>query len=55
MKYLQKYLVLFIMSEIVSERTCADNMGLIKPYVIRETLNSILEDIIEGGEVVVYE
>ena len=54
-KMIQKYLILFIMSEIISERTCTDNDGLIKPYVIRETLNSILEDIIEGGNEVIYE
>ena len=54
-KLIQKYLILFIMSEIISERTCADNNGMIKPYVIRETLNSILEDIIEAGDDAIYE
>ena len=54
-KMIQKYLILFIMSEIISERTCADNNGLIKPYVIRETLNSILEDIVDKGNEVLYE
>ena len=47
---IQKYLILFIMSEIISERTIADNNGMIKPYVIRETLNQILKNIVEGGD-----
>ena len=57
-KVIQKYLILFILSEIVSERTFADNEGKIKPSVIRETLNSILEEIIskkENGEDSIYE
>lgn len=57
-KVIQKYLILFVVSEIISERTYADNDGKIKPTVIRETLNSILEEIVEKsklGEDILYE
>lgn len=57
-KVIQKYLILFIVSEIISERSLADNDGKIKPYVIRETLNTVLEEIVNKqkmGEDVLYE
>lgn len=57
-KVIQKYLILFVVSEIISVRTYADNDGNIKPTVIRETLNSILEEIVEKrkiGEDILYE
>lgn len=57
-KVIQKYLILFVLSEKIAERSYADNNGNIKPVVIREILNVILEEIVKhksGGDDIIYE